>query len=38
MAEILDVPVTTMQIRLARARRMILNRVTTREKNRVGEG
>jgi RNA polymerase sigma-70 factor (ECF subfamily) len=37
MAEILDVPVTTMQIRLARARKMILNRVTGKEKNKVGE-
>ena len=37
MAEILDVPVTTMQIRLARARKMILNKVTNKDKNRVAE-
>ncbi|MBN2271534.1 MAG: RNA polymerase sigma factor [Sedimentisphaerales bacterium] len=37
MAEVLDVPVTTMQIRLARARKMILNKVTSNSKNRVAE-
>jgi len=37
MAEILDVPVTTMQIRLVRARKMILNKVTGKSKNRVAE-
>jgi len=37
MAEILDVPVTTVQIRLVRARRMILNRVAGRNKNKVAE-
>ena len=37
MAEILDVPVTTMQIRLARARKMILNKVTGKSKNRVAK-
>lgn len=36
MAEILDVPVTTMQIRLVRARKMILNKVTGR-KDKVTE-
>jgi DNA-directed RNA polymerase specialized sigma24 family protein len=28
MAEVLDVPITTMQIRLSRARRMVQNQVT----------
>jgi RNA polymerase sigma-70 factor (ECF subfamily) len=37
IAEILDVPVTTVQIRLVRARRMILNRVTGKDRNRVTE-
>ena len=37
MAEILDVPVTTMQIRLVRARKMILNKITGNSKNRVAE-
>jgi RNA polymerase sigma-70 factor (ECF subfamily) len=37
MAEILDVPVTTVQIRLVRARRMIYDRVTRRERNEVRE-
>ena len=37
MAEILDVPVTTVQIRLVRARRMILNRVAGRNKDKVAE-
>lgn len=37
MAEILDVPVTTMQIRLARARKMILNKVTDKNKNRAAK-
>ncbi|MHC4131735.1 MAG: RNA polymerase sigma factor [Planctomycetota bacterium] len=35
MAEILDVPMTTMQIRLVRARRMILERVTGKDKGKV---
>lgn len=37
IAEILDVPVTTVQIRLVRARKMILERVAGRDKNRVAE-
>ncbi len=37
IAEILDVPVTTVQIRLVRARRMILNRITGKNRNRVAE-
>jgi RNA polymerase sigma-70 factor (ECF subfamily) len=37
IAEILDVPVTTVQIRLVRARRMILNRVTEEDRNGVTE-
>ena len=37
IAEILDIPVTTVQIRLVRARRMIYDRVTSREKNQVQE-
>jgi RNA polymerase sigma factor (sigma-70 family) len=35
MAEILDIPVTTVQIRLVRARRMIYDRLTSRSKNQV---
>lgn len=35
MAEILDIPVTTVQIRLVRARRMIYDRVTSQERNQV---
>lgn len=35
MAEILDIPVTTLQIRLVRARRMICDRVTSQEKKQV---
>lgn len=35
IAEILDVPVTTVQIRLVRARRMIFNRIMNKEKNEV---
>jgi RNA polymerase sigma factor (sigma-70 family) len=34
-AEILDIPITTVQIRLVRARRMIFNRITGKETNRV---
>ena len=37
MAEILDVPVTTIQIRLVRARRMIYDRVTERDRNKVAK-
>jgi RNA polymerase sigma-70 factor (ECF subfamily) len=35
MAEILDVPITTVQIRLVRARRMVLERVTGKDKGKV---
>ncbi len=35
VAEILDVPVTTVQIRLVRARRMIFNQIKDKEKNEV---
>ncbi|MHC4618298.1 MAG: RNA polymerase sigma factor [Planctomycetota bacterium] len=35
LAEILDIPVTTVQIRLVRARRMILERVTGKQKDKV---
>ena len=35
IADILDVPVTTVQIRLVRARRMILDRISRYEKQRV---
>jgi RNA polymerase sigma factor (sigma-70 family) len=35
MAEILDIPITTLQIRLVRARRMIYDRVTSRDRNEV---
>ena len=34
MAEILDVPLTTIQIRLVRARKMIYQRITGKEKTR----
>jgi RNA polymerase sigma factor (sigma-70 family) len=37
MAEVLDIPVTTMQIRLVRARRMIRDRVTAASKQKVHE-
>lgn len=37
LAEILDVPVTTVQIRLVRARRMILERVAGKQKDKVVE-
>ena len=37
IAEILDIPITTVQIRLVRARRMIYDRVTGKSKNRVQE-
>lgn len=37
IAEILDVPVTTVQIRLARARRMIYDQVVNKERNKVRE-
>ncbi len=37
MAEILDVPVTTMQIRLVRARRMIRNQIAEKSKHKVHE-
>jgi DNA-directed RNA polymerase specialized sigma24 family protein len=35
MAEILNVPLTTVQIRLVRARRMLLERVTGKNKGNV---
>jgi RNA polymerase sigma factor (sigma-70 family) len=35
IAEILDVPFTTVQIRLVRARRMVFNQIKDREKNEV---
>lgn len=37
IAEILDIPITTVQIRLVRARRMIYDRVTSQEKHKVQE-
>jgi RNA polymerase sigma-70 factor (ECF subfamily) len=37
IAEILDIPTTTVQIRLVRARRMLYKLVTGKEKNRVCE-
>jgi RNA polymerase sigma-70 factor (ECF subfamily) len=37
IAEIFDIPITTVQIRLVRARRMIYDRVTGKDKNRVTE-
>jgi len=35
IAEILDIPITTVQIRLVRARRMIYNQVSNKRKNKV---
>jgi RNA polymerase sigma-70 factor (ECF subfamily) len=35
IAEILDIPITTVQIRLVRARRMIHDRIASRDKNKV---
>ncbi len=37
MAEILDIPVTTVQIRLVRARRMIYDQITRQERKQVRE-
>ena len=37
IAEILDIPVTTVQIRLVRARQMIYKQVTGKDKNKVRE-
>jgi RNA polymerase sigma factor (sigma-70 family) len=37
IAEILDVPITTVQIRLVRARRMVYDRVSGKERNKVRE-
>ena len=37
IAEILEIPITTVQIRLVRARRMIYDRVTSRDRNKVRE-
>jgi RNA polymerase sigma-70 factor (ECF subfamily) len=37
MAEVLDVPITTMQIRLVRARRMVQDQVTDKDKKKVYE-
>lgn len=37
IAEILDIPVTTVQIRLVRARRMIYDRITSKDRNKVRE-
>lgn len=37
MAEVLDVPVTTMQIRLVRARRMVQNQLVDKDKQKVCE-
>jgi len=37
IAEILDIPITTVQIRLVRARRMIYNQVLGKNKNKVRE-
>ena len=37
IAEILDIPVTTVQIRLVRARRMIYDRVSGKERSKVRE-
>jgi len=37
IAEILDIPVTTVQIRLVRARKMLYNLVTAKNKNRILE-
>ena len=35
IAEVLDIPITTVQIRLVRARRMIYDRVSGKEKSKV---
>ncbi|MHC4540197.1 MAG: RNA polymerase sigma factor, partial [Planctomycetota bacterium] len=37
IAEVLDVPITTVQIRLVRARRMICDRVAGKDRNKVRE-
>jgi len=37
IAEILDMPITTMQIRLVRARRMIRDRIAGRDENKVSQ-
>jgi RNA polymerase sigma-70 factor (ECF subfamily) len=37
IAEILDIPITTMQIRLVRARRMIRDRIAGRDENKVSQ-
>jgi len=37
IAEILDIPVTTVQIRLVRARRMIYDRVAGKDESKVQE-
>jgi RNA polymerase sigma-70 factor (ECF subfamily) len=37
IADILDIPITTVQIRLVRARRMIYDRVTIKDRNEVRE-
>jgi len=37
ISEILDIPITTVQIRLVRARRMIYNQVSGKNKNKVRE-
>lgn len=37
IAEILDIPVTTVQIRLVRARRMVYDRVSGKKRNKVRE-
>jgi RNA polymerase sigma-70 factor (ECF subfamily) len=37
MAEVLDIPITTMQIRLVRARRMLRDRIAGDSENKVRE-
>ena len=37
MAEVLDIPITTMQIRLVRARRMIRNQIAAKSEHKVHE-
>jgi len=37
IAEILDIPITTVQIRLVRARRMLYDKVAGRKRNKVRE-
>ena len=37
IAEVLDIPVTTVQIRLVRARRMVYDRVSGKKRNKVRE-